>query len=129
VTKHNETAIRGAVVGVVDDDPAVRNSLKFSLEVEGFSVRVYSDGGEFLDKFERDGAGCLVIDQNMPGLNGMDLVEILRKRNDPIAAILMTSHPTANLRERARKAGISIIEKPLLGNALIERLREALLRA
>jgi FixJ family two-component response regulator len=128
VAKPGELPMRGAVVAVVDDDPAIRHSLKFSLEIEGFSVRVYPGGAELLNDLDLAAAECLVIDQNMPGMNGLDLVASLRGRNQSAPAILMTSHPTATLRERAGKAGVPIIEKPLLENALIDRIRDVLAR-
>jgi two-component system response regulator FixJ len=128
VAKQHELTMRGAVVAVVDDDPAVRHSLKFALEIEGFSVRVYPSGAELLNDLDTAGAECLVIDQNMPGMNGLDLVASLRNRNESAPAILMTSHPTIRLRESADKAGVPIIEKPLLGNTLIDRIRDALSR-
>jgi FixJ family two-component response regulator len=61
------------VVIVVDDDPAIRNSLRFSLEIEGFAVRDYPDGMELLNDRELPRHGCLVIDENMPGMKGLDV--------------------------------------------------------
>ncbi len=127
MAKQYEFSMRGAVVAVVDDDPAVCHSLKFALEIEGFSVRIYTSGPELLNDLDAV-AECLVIDQNMPGMNGLDLVANLRDRNELAPAILMTSHPTARLRESADRAGVPIIEKPLLGNTLIDRIRDALSR-
>jgi two-component system, LuxR family, response regulator FixJ len=66
----HELAVRVAVVGVVDDDPAVRNSLKFSLEIDGFAVGAYASAEELLNDSNIDRFRCLVIDQNMPGMNG-----------------------------------------------------------
>jgi two-component system, LuxR family, response regulator FixJ len=119
-----ELSVAGPRVIIVDDDVAVRNSLKFSLEVEGFAVRAYSGGRELLNDTEIAGAGCLVIDQNMYGMNGLDLVAQLRSRDVAVPAILITSYPTAALRERAAKAGVGIIEKPFLGTALVDRIRD-----
>jgi two-component system, LuxR family, response regulator FixJ len=120
-----EMSVAGPLVIVVDDDVAMRNSLKFSLEVEGFMVRVYPGGIELLGDTELPlGGGCLVVDQNMPGMNGLDLVARLRAREIAVPAILITSYPTAALSERAAKAGVAIVEKPFLGTALIERIRE-----
>ena len=126
--KQGNLSKRGTVVAVVDDDPAVRHSLKFALEVEGFAVRIYPGAAELLNDIETAGAECLVIDQNIPGMNGLDLVTSLRDRNESTPAILMTSHSTAWLRENADKAGVAVIEKPLLGNTLVDRIREVLTR-
>jgi FixJ family two-component response regulator len=62
------------VVIVVDDDCGVRNSLKFSLKVEGFAVRAYGCAGDLLDSLDPLECHCLVIDQNMPGMKGLDLI-------------------------------------------------------
>lgn len=120
---NQETHAPGSFVIVVDDDDAVRNSLKFSLEVEGFAVRLYSDGGELLDAPDLDGCACLVIDQNMPGLSGLDTVRKLRERRVTVPAILITGHPNTAMRASASRAGVPIVEKPLFGNALIEGIR------
>lgn len=124
-----QLSVRGArVVVVVDDDPAVRNSLKFSLELEGYSVRVFAGAAEFLREADPGDCACLVIDQIMPGMTGLELLAKLRDRRVSMPAILITSHPNASLRERAASFGISIVEKPLLSDSLFEAIRAALAR-
>ncbi len=113
------------VVAVVDDDPAVCNSLKFSLELEGFNVRAYGSGAELLHAGDLDVFSCLVIDQVMPIMTGLELIRTLRDRQVATPAILIISQPNAALSARAAKARVPIVEKPLLGNALVERIREA----
>jgi FixJ family two-component response regulator len=112
-----------SVVLVIDDDPAVRNSLKFALEIEGFSVRVYRTGAELLDEKDMPLSGCLVADYNLPGMNGLDLLALLRERNVKLPAILITTHPTAMIRNRAALAGVCVIEKPLLTDTLFQCIR------
>jgi FixJ family two-component response regulator len=118
-------SVQGAVVIVIDDDSAVRNSLKFSLEIEGFVVRAYASGTELLSGLDLPVCRCLVIDQKMPGMTGLDLIAKLRNRHIPAPAILITSEPNAVLTERAARANIHIVEKPLLDNALLDRIRDA----
>lgn len=113
------------VVAVVDDDPAVCNSLKFSLELEGFAVRTYGSGSELLHAHGLTAYDCFVIDQRMPTMSGLDVIQKLRERQVAAPAILITSHPNAALSARAAMADIPIVEKPLLGNALVDRIREA----
>jgi two-component system response regulator FixJ len=103
--RQGESLSAGTVVIVVDDDVAARNSLRFSLEVEGFVVRAYPGGTELLKDAELQRAGCLVIDQNLSGMNGLEVVARLRARDVAVAAIPITSYPTAVLRERAATAG------------------------
>ena len=119
----SEQATKRRTVIVVDDDQALRDSLKFSLEIDGFDVRVYPDALRLLAEADFLENCCLVIDQNMPGMTGLDLIAALRERNISSPAILITSHPNAALRERAVKAGVSISEKPFLGSGLVERIR------
>jgi FixJ family two-component response regulator len=119
-----DTMVSRPLVLVVDDDPAIRDSLRFSLEIEGFRVRAYAGGAELLNDRGVDGGDCLVVDQNMPGMNGLDLLRHLRASHVVIPAILITSHPAAALSERAAKAGVAIVEKPFLGTELVDRIRD-----
>ena len=112
------------VIAVVDDDPAVCNSLKFSLELEGFAVRSYRSGAEFLGAGNFDDCSCFIIDQRMPGMSGMELIAELRRRKVSTPAILIISQPNKVLSARAADARVPIIEKPLLSNALVEKIRE-----
>jgi two-component system, LuxR family, response regulator FixJ len=122
--KQSELSIPGFVVIVVDDDLAVRNSLKFSLEIEGLAVRSYATGAELLSAGDLALCSCLVVDQKMPGISGLDLIAQLRERLVAAPAILITSHPSLSVRQRAAKADVPIVEKPLLGNALLDKIRD-----
>ena len=115
-------------VVVVDDDEAVRDSLKFSLVIEGFAVRVFSSGPQLLAEPSLSPGDCYVVDQNMPGMSGLDLISTLRARNLTAPAILITTHPNAAVRERAAAAGVAIVEKPLLDFTLLNSVRRSLAR-
>ena len=115
-----------SVILVIDDDPAVRNSLKFALEIEGFCVRAYRSGAELLQEKELPLSGCLVVDYNLPGMNGLDLLALLCERNIRLPAILITTHPTAMVRKRAASAGVCLIEKPLLTDTLFQYIHSTL---
>jgi len=123
---YREVAKAKPVILVIDDDPAVGNSLKFALEVEGFSVRLYPTGAELLDEKDMPESGCLVADYHLPGMNGLDLLARLRERNVRLPAILITTHPSAAIRRRAALAGVRLIEKPLLSDTLFQCIRAAL---
>ena len=113
------------LIAVVDDDPAVCGSLKFALELEGFAVRTYHSGGDLLRSDDLEEYNCFVVDQRIPGMTGMKLIEVLRARRVLTPVILIISHPNAALSARAQKAAVPIVEKPLLGNALVDLIREA----
>jgi two-component system, LuxR family, response regulator FixJ len=121
---HHDPALHVGVVGVVDDDPAVRNSLKFSLEIDGFAVGVFANADELLQGGDLNRFRCLVIDQQMPGMTGLDLVARLRERKVSVPVVLITSNPPKALIVGADRAGVPIVEKPLLGNALLDKIRE-----
>ncbi|MGI6245135.1 MAG: response regulator transcription factor [Pseudochelatococcus sp.] len=112
---------------VIDDDPAVRGALKFSLEIEGFRVLCYASAAEFLQASDLPRRACLVVDEKMPGASGLDmLVSLAHERRATLPAILITSYPSAALRARALAVGVPIVEKPLLNNALSEAIDAAM---
>jgi two-component system, LuxR family, response regulator FixJ len=110
-------------VVIVDDDLPLLSALQFALELEGFAVEAYRGGGEVLSSLDLPAAGCLVIDYHLLGMNGLDLLAALRSRRVDLPAILITTHPSSELRQRAAAQGMQIIEKPLLGDALLEAIR------
>ena len=121
----DELSTAKPVVVVVGSDPAVRNSLRFSLEVEGLAVREYPAGADLLKDVEHAAVDSLVLDERMPAMSGLDAIARLRELNISVPTMLMASRLTPALRERVRRAGVSVVEKPLLGDALIEWIRKA----
>lgn len=113
----------GTLVVVVDDDAAVRNSLKFSLEIDGFAVRTFPTADELLRTRDLTSYRCLIVDQDMPRMTGLELVAALRKQGIEVPAVLISGHVTPALIRQAMGAGVPVIEKPNLGNALIEIVR------
>jgi FixJ family two-component response regulator len=111
---------------IVNDDPALCNSLKFSLGIEGYSVRGYGSGPELLADAALPETGCLVIDYKLPGLDGLELLAKLRQRNIMMPAILLATDPSGELRVHAARAGMPLIEKPLLTGALLQCIRATL---
>ena len=118
-------AVTRPIIAVVDDDAAVRNSLKFSLEIDGFVIRTYASAEELLASGNPDNFQCLVVDQDMPRMTGIELVTVLRAQGLRVPVLLISGHVTPAVTRQASVAGIPIIEKPFLGNGLIESIRAA----
>jgi FixJ family two-component response regulator len=110
---------------VVDDDAALRNSLEFSLGIEGYSVRAYASGSALLAEADFPKSGCMIIDQRLPDIQGLKLIDILRERTITLPAILVTTHPTRALRRHAAAANVPIVEKPFLTGVLFQRISAA----
>lgn len=123
---HSNIAPAGRTVLIVDDDPAVRSSLQFFLEIEGFVVRAYACGSDLLNDPNMPQFGCLVIDYRLPSMNGLDLLSELRRRCVKLPAILVTTDPSSSVRAQTAAAGAVLIEKPLLNEALFEGIRAAM---
>jgi FixJ family two-component response regulator len=116
------------VVIIVDDDAALLGALKFAFEIDGFAVRTYATGDAVFGDAGLGDCACFIIDQKLPGLSGLEVVAALRQRRIAAPAILITSHPSIMLQERAARAGVPIVEKPLLGSTLLDRVRDAITR-
>lgn len=109
---------------LLDDDAALRQALTFSLEIEGFAVQSFESGAELLAEPSARDAACLVFDYRLGLLNGLDVLETLRRRGVRAPAVLITSNPTSEVRARASQLSAEVVEKPLLGDLLVARLRE-----
>jgi FixJ family two-component response regulator len=118
-------ASSNGLIFIVDDDAAVRGSLKFSLEIEGFVVRTYASAEELLRESDLAACQCFIIDQNMPGMQGFQLFTALRRQGVDAPVILTSGLATSALRRQASTAGIPVIEKPFMGNSLIEAIHSA----
>lgn len=115
------------LVLVVVVDSAVRESLKFALELEGLEVQACAGGADLLGHPQVTGADCLVLDEQMPGMDGFEVLSALEARNCRVPVILITDHATAAVRRRAAIAGVRhVFETPLLGGALIESITDIL---
>jgi two-component system response regulator FixJ len=114
-------------VFVVDDEPAVRDSLRALLDTYGFAVETYASGTEFLDRVDRARPGCLIADVRMPGMSGIDLQRELTNRDIPLPVIVITGHGDIPMAVDALKTGaLDFFEKPLDDEALVDSIRLAL---
>jgi two-component system, LuxR family, response regulator FixJ len=116
-----------AIVLVVDDDLAVRESLKFALELEGLAVRLCGSGKELLEHPDLPHARCLILDYKMPAMDGFEVLDHLAARHIRLPVILITSDATGIVRHRAASRGVRrVLEKPLSDSALLENIQSVL---
>ncbi len=115
------------IVHVVDDDPAIRKALTASLEVRDIEVENYESAEEFLNSYQDNQIGCLVLDIRMPGINGLELQKILAEKSHNIPIIFVTGHGDVPMSVQALKNGaIDFLEKPYRQEVLQERIEQAL---
>ncbi|WP_309643508.1 response regulator FixJ [Phenylobacterium sp.] len=116
-----------AVVHLIDDDEAVRDSLAFLLTTAGLASRTYDSAVAFLDELASASPGCVVTDIRMPDMNGLELVRRLKDRGAPHPIIVITGHGDVPLAVEAMKAGVvDFLEKPFDDEALLGSIRSAL---
>ena len=107
-------------VAVVDDDEAVRESLRFLLETAGYDVTTYNSACGFLSNPSATDAACLVVDQHMPRVTGLDLLSRLRERGAALPIALISGSLSPDLVSRAHELGAAVVlEKPLADDALL----------
>jgi two-component system response regulator FixJ len=112
VSEESDVTKAEPVIGVVDDDHAVRESLRFLLEVAGHVVETFESAVDFL-KSETKHLACLVLDHHMPHMTGLELAERLRTDGSAIPILLVTALPTPILLARAAELGIDrVLAKP-----------------
>jgi two-component system response regulator FixJ len=116
-------------VHVVDDDEAMRDSLAFMLEVNGFAPVLHDSADAFLAALPEEAGGCVLTDVRMPGMSGIELARHLIEREFGLPVIVMTGHGDIPLAVEAMKAGIAdFIEKPFSDEVLVRAIRSAINR-
>ncbi len=114
-------------VFVVDDDPAIRNSLQLLLEMTGLTVRTFSSAGSFLNNYQPGDSGCLILDIRMSGMNGLELQRELVRRNFDLPIVVLTGFADVPTAIRALKSGaVEFLEKPVEDDVLLGHVRRAL---
>lgn len=116
-----------AVIHIVDDDAAIRDSLELMLGSVGFVALTYESAADLLARVDVLEPGCIVTDVRMPGMNGLELVGRLKELRVPHAIVVLTGHADVPLAVEAMKAGVSdFLEKPFEDEALLRAIRTAL---
>ncbi|HTK01376.1 MAG TPA: response regulator transcription factor [Bordetella sp.] len=102
-----------STVFIVDDDEAVRDSLRWLLEANGYRVRAYASAESFLEDYEPNQVGVLIADVRMPGMSGLELQEQLIARKAPLPIVFITGHGDVPMAVTTMKKGaIDFLEKP-----------------
>ncbi|CAK7035820.1 response regulator transcription factor [Saezia sanguinis] len=121
------------IVYVVDDDEAVRDSLQWLLESQGFRVRSFESAETFLARFDPKEVACLIVDIRMNGMSGLDLQNKLIEMNHPIPLTFITGHGDVPMAvETMKKGAVDFIQKPFNEEELIpliQRMQEQALTA
>lgn len=115
------------LICVLEDDAAVRDSLRLMLERNGYSVRVFDSPNAFLLAKGVERYGCLVVDFQLPGMNGLEFLELLRRRSYSKPAIVIAAGPDPGLAERMHRAGVrDMLPKPIAPATLLDAIRTAI---
>jgi FixJ family two-component response regulator len=121
---------RPPAIFVVDDDEPVRDSTLALLESHGMPVCVYASADAFLESVAPQRGDCLILDNHMPGMTGIELVQTLRERDIKIPVIMFTARSDASLKERAIRSGVLIVlDKPVNEDHLLQAIAIARLSA
>ncbi len=114
-------------VFVVDDDQAMRSSLKWLIESIGMQVKTYGSADEFLSSYFPGRVGCLLLDVRMPGMSGLELQAHLVREDSRLPVIIITGHGDVSMAVKAMKSGaVDFIEKPFHDEELLTSIRNAL---
>jgi two-component system response regulator FixJ len=114
-------------IHIIDDDAAMRDSLAFLLDVNGYKATVHESANSFLESIPSERPTCVISDIRMPGMNGIELVRRLKSRGSPCQVILITGHGDVALAVEAMKAGaVDFIEKPFDDVTILDSIRSVL---
>jgi two-component system response regulator FixJ len=119
-----------AIVHVIDDDEAVRQSIEFLLRTAGVTARTYDSASAFLDALPTVNSGCIITDVRMPGISGIELLQRLGEMRIKIPVIVVTGHGDVPLAVEAMKNGaVDFLEKPFEDELLLGSVQAALNRS
>ena len=119
-----------ATIFIIDDDPAIRDSLTLMVVQEGFTVSTFESAEAFLESFQTERFGCAIVDLRMSGMDGMQLQEMLTKHHIQLPIIFLTGHGDIPMSVRAIRAGaIDFLTKPVTREKLMTSVRFALIES
>ncbi len=111
---------------IVDDDPAIRDSLSWLIETVGYPVRTYASAQDFLDAYDPDSPGCLILDVRLPGMSGLQLQQKMRADDINLPVIIISGHGDVPMAVKAMQQGAQVfLEKPFRDQELLDNIQEA----
>ena len=113
-------------IHVVEDDNAVRDSMALLLEVEGFVAHTYASGAAFFRDAHLDGNYCIIVDMHMPGMSGIELLNLLRRDGTEFPAIIMTAMADGSIRRAVERINAVLLEKPFHPGAVVHSIETVL---
>ena len=117
------------IIHLVDDDEAIRRSAGFMLKTSGYVVKAYASGVELMKEAKDLAPGCILLDVRMPGMDGLEVQQVLQERGIGFPVIVMTGHGDVGVAVQAMKAGaVDFIEKPFEKATLISAIEEGFSR-
>jgi len=118
---------RPALVFIVDDDDAVRNSIRLLMKSLSLATRPLSTAQEFLSTYDPQQPGCLILDVRMPGMSGLELQQQLNLRGAIIPVIFITGHGDVPMAVEAMQQGaFDFLQKPFRDQELLDRVQRAI---
>lgn len=119
-------APQSPLIHLIDDDEAVRSALALLIATVGLRVQTWSHPQAFLQGFDREGIGAIVLDVRMPGISGLTVLDTLMAQGVDQPVIVLTGHGTVEMCRRAFKSGATeFLEKPVDDEVLLEALQNA----
>lgn len=116
-------------VHLVDDEDSIRKSAGFMLKTSGFALQTYASGIAFLKAVKTAEPGCILLDVRMPGMDGLEVQEVLAERGITMPVIVLTGHGDVGIAVRVMKAGaVDFLEKPFEKSALLASIGVAFSR-
>jgi two-component system response regulator FixJ len=114
-------------VFIVDDDDAVRNSLRMLFKTVDIDAMTFESGDAFLHEYDADWHGCVILDIRMPGTSGLEVQKILQERGNSLPIIFITGHGDVPMAVEAMQLGaFDFVQKPFRDQELVDRVTQAL---
>jgi two-component system, LuxR family, response regulator FixJ len=116
-----------STVFVVDDDAYIREAISWLLGSVNITVASFANAADFLQVYSPEQKGCILLDVRMPGMSGLELLEELKRRHNPLPVIMMTGHGDMLTAMRTMKSGaVDFILKPFSDQLFLEKIQKTL---